>query len=109
MTHDSRAWDIVTCSLCGDAHCAYQSGCGCAKAIADALLAVEQETIERCAALVEQVARGDDVSEAGERAADAFNSGAPRRSMSERLRDWNSEIAKAIRSTARLPSLSQGR
>jgi hypothetical protein len=60
--------------------------------------ATERER-ERCAALVRQVAAEDDESELGENAAVAFNAH-DRRPMSERLRDWNEEIAKGIESAA---------
>ena len=53
---------------------------------------------ERCALLLEQVTKDDDTSELGEAAADAYNAGPARRSCSDRLRDWNSVLAVAIRS-----------
>ena len=59
--------------------------------------AVAQER-ERCAKMLEQVARDDDASNIGERAADAFNNGSAHRSMTARLKDWNRVLVDAIRS-----------
>ena len=52
---------------------------------------------ERCAKLLEMVVDPTDESDLGERAADAYNRGPARRAASERLRDWNTVLAQAIR------------
>lgn len=59
-----------------------------------------ERAIQWCADFLEQIAKDDDTSEVGEEASGAFNTGAGR-PMSERLRDWNHEIAESLRRLAR--------
>ena len=51
---------------------------------------------EEAAKLLEQVARDDDESELGARAAEAFNT-SDRREMNDRLRSWSAVLAEGIR------------
>jgi hypothetical protein len=63
---------------------------------------------EEAAQLIIQVAKAGDESELGERMADAHNSGpARKRSCTDRLIDWNNELAGGIRALPDAPQVHQ--